>query len=86
MVVIVEQLGMFGYALKHPIRKVSSNQNCLKRLSSQRSLSLVFNYLCTYDLYSTVHNVLDACISITRASGQGLGPGILEFFGPCEMA
>jgi hypothetical protein len=23
MVVIVEQLGMFGYALKHPIRKVS---------------------------------------------------------------
>jgi hypothetical protein len=24
MVVIVEQLGMFGYALKHPIRKVSS--------------------------------------------------------------
>jgi hypothetical protein len=41
--------------------------------------------LCTYDLYSPVHNVLDACISITRGSGRGLGPGIQEFFGPCEM-
>ncbi len=29
------------------------------------------NYLCTYDLYSPVHIVLDACISITRASGRG---------------
>ncbi len=38
------------------------------------------NYLCTYDLYSPVHNVLDAFISITRASGRGLGPGIREFF------
>ncbi len=44
------------------------------------------NYLCSYDLYSSVHNVLNACISITRASGRGLGPGIREFFGPCEMA
>jgi hypothetical protein len=34
-----------------------------------------FNYLCTYDLYRTVHNVWDALISITRASGRGLGPG-----------
>jgi hypothetical protein len=33
-----------------------------------------YNYLCTYDLYSPVLNVLDACISITRASGRGLGP------------
>ncbi len=33
-----------------------------------------------------MHNVLHACISITRASGKGLGPGIREFFGPCEMA
>jgi hypothetical protein len=38
------------------------------------------DYLCTYDLYSPVHNVLDACMSITRASGRGLGPGILVFF------
>jgi hypothetical protein len=44
------------------------------------------NYLCTYALYSPVHNVLDACISIMRESGRGLGPGIQEFFGPCEMA
>ncbi len=33
-----------------------------------------------------MHNVSDACISITRASGRGLGPGIREIFGPCEMA
>jgi hypothetical protein len=32
-----------------------------------------FNYLCTYDLYSPVHNVLNACISITRGRGRGLG-------------
>ncbi len=44
-----------------------------------------FNYLCTYDLYSPVHNVLDVCISITWGSGRGLGPGIPEFFGHCEM-
>jgi hypothetical protein len=31
-------------------------------------------------------SVLDACISIIRASGRGLGPRILEFFWPCEMA
>ncbi len=29
-----------------------------------------------------MHNVLDACISITRASGRGLGPGNRELFGP----
>jgi hypothetical protein len=32
-----------------------------------------------------VHNVLDACISITWGSGRGLGPGILDFFEP-QMA
>jgi hypothetical protein len=44
-----------------------------------------FNYLCTCDLYSPVHNVLDGCIYITWGSGRGLGPGIPEFFGLCEM-
>ncbi len=28
-----------------------------------------------------MHNVFGACISITRGSGRGLGPGILEFLG-----
>jgi hypothetical protein len=32
-----------------------------------------FNYLCTYDLYSPVLNVLDACISI-RGEVGGVGP------------
>jgi hypothetical protein len=31
------------------------------------------SYLCTYDSYSPVHNVLHARISITRASGRGGG-------------
>jgi hypothetical protein len=31
--------------------------------------------LCTSDLYGPVSNVFDACRSITRASGRGLGPG-----------
>ncbi len=44
--------------------------------------TVTFNYLCTYDLYSSVHNVLDAWISITRGRGRGLGPRIWEFFGP----
>ncbi len=39
---------------------------------------------CTYDLYSLVHNVLDACISITRASGRGLSPGNEGFLGPVK--
>jgi hypothetical protein len=46
---------------------------------------LYINYLCTYDFYSLLHNVLDACISITRGSGRGLGPGILEFLGPVNI-
>jgi hypothetical protein len=37
------------------------------------------NHLCTYDLYIPVHNVLNACISITWGSRRGLGPEILEF-------
>jgi hypothetical protein len=43
-----------------------------------------FSYLFTHDLYSPVHNVLDACISIRRASGRGLGPGSREFLGPVK--
>jgi hypothetical protein len=35
-----------------------------------------FIYLCTYDLYSPVHNILDACISITRAEGKWEGVGL----------
>jgi hypothetical protein len=43
------------------------------------------SYLCTYDSYGPVRNVFDACRSITRASGRGLGPGkmkIESFLGP----
>jgi hypothetical protein len=34
------------------------------------------NYLCTCDLYTPVHNVLEAWIYITWGSWRGLGPGI----------
>ncbi len=42
------------------------------------------NYLCTCDLYSPVHNVLDGCVYITWGSGRGLGPGIPKFLGPVK--
>ncbi len=42
---------------------------------------LCISYLCTYDLYSLVSNVFDACRSITRASERGLGPGNRDIIG-----
>jgi hypothetical protein len=44
----------------------------------------VINYLCTYDLYSPVHNVYDACISITRGSGRGWALEFSSFLGPVK--
>jgi hypothetical protein len=46
---------------------------------------VIISYLCNYDLYGPVRNVIDACRSITRASGRGLGSGNREFFEPFEM-
>jgi hypothetical protein len=56
--------------------------------SSSKSLALIITIYAPmmYTAPCCMHNVLDACISITRGSGRGLGPGIREFFGPCEMA
>ncbi len=42
---------------------------------------LPWELLYLYDLYGPVLNVFDASRSITRASGRGLGPGNLDFFG-----
>jgi hypothetical protein len=56
-----------------------------KELSLCLALLVYISYsriLHTYDLCSPMHNALDACISITRASARGLGPGNLEFLGP----
>ncbi len=58
-----------------PVCPYSQGTSCLPCYNS---------YLCTCDLYSPVHNVLDACISIMRASGRGLGPGSREFLGPVK--
>jgi hypothetical protein len=67
---------------KHSMTPAGSSN----KAPSAGSLYFTYSYLCTYDLYSPVHNVLDACISITRASGRGLGPGNRDFFRPFEMA
>ncbi len=60
---------------------------CLPSVVSIMTVIYVhFSYLCNYDLYSPLHNVLDACISITRASGRGLGPGSgIELIGECHI-
>jgi hypothetical protein len=42
---------------------------------------LQFSYSYTYDLYGPGCNVFDACRTITRASGMGLGPGNQDFLG-----
>jgi hypothetical protein len=42
--------------------------------------------LWTFDFYGPLRYGFDAGRSNTRASGRGLGPGNLDFFGPCEMA
>ncbi len=44
-----------------------------------------FSFLCTYDLYSPVHNALDACIGIHyEGKWEGLGPGNRDFFNPVK--
>jgi hypothetical protein len=50
------------------------------RLQNSKEIKLA--YLCTYDLCSLINNIFDACRSITKASGRGLGPGNRDFFGP----
>jgi hypothetical protein len=64
----------------------------LKEKHWQKSLWIVFasvfceenNYLCTYDLYSPMHNILDACISITRGSRRGWALEFSSFLGPVK--
>jgi hypothetical protein len=53
-------------------------------LMKKEILVTKISYLCIYDLYGPVHNVFDACRSIARASGRGLGPGNRDFFGPVK--
>ncbi len=53
---------------------------CQKAQTNKRA-----SYLCTYYFSGPVCNVFDACRSIPRASGRGMGPRNIHFFGP-EMA
>jgi hypothetical protein len=69
--------------ISHPIPSLRKISLIFFSVYSQlpASSDYSYSYLCTYDLYSRVHNVLDASISIMRASGRGLDPGNQEFFG-----
>jgi hypothetical protein len=63
-------------------RRPPLEDNCAKEGNLNKVIFFSFrmlqkssiNNLCTYDLYCPVHNVLDACISITRGNGRGVGP------------
>jgi hypothetical protein len=63
---------MFAFSRLY-LRMSTVKFHYMRPLSGWLSLWSVCIYLCTYDLYSPVHYVLDACISITRGSGRGLG-------------
>ena len=67
----------------HSVQKHSFRLSMSAR-TEKKTIVTIKNYLCTYDLYSPVHNVLDAFISITRASGRELGPGNETFLGPAK--
>ncbi len=44
--------------------------------------SCAYNHLCTSDLYSPVHNVMDECISLLGQVGGGWALEISSFLGP----
>ncbi len=52
----------------------------------EKKIACHSSYICTYYFYGPVRNVLDACRSITRASGRRLWPRNRYFFGPYEIA
>ncbi len=54
----------------------------MKQLDSAKFVANHWNLLCTYDIYSPVHNILDACISILGEVGGGWALEFLSFFGP----
>jgi hypothetical protein len=43
-----------------------------------------YNYLCTYALYSSVHNVLDAAYLLRGEVGGGWALEFLSFLGPVK--
>jgi hypothetical protein len=54
---------------------IERTKSFLEHLFSCLAYLLISNsHLCTYDLYGPVRNVFDACRSITRGCGRGLGP------------
>ncbi len=59
--------------------RTASQSYSLPSLSRYLCPVTKFSYLCTYDFYSPMHNVLVGCISI-RASGRGLALEIESFW------
>ncbi len=70
-----------------PVQDIQSGEGGLLQVLEQRFYKIRLyknSYLCTYDLHGPVLNVFDACRSIKRARGRGLGPGNREFLGPVK--
>ena len=72
------ELSSFIHLLLHPPTVWALDLPTIHPVKVTKGLVCISN-LCTYDLYSPVHTVLNACISITWGSGRGLGPGILKY-------
>ena len=71
----------------HSLRRYDMNGRSQMQGGKNWILPKEISYLCTDDLYRPKHNVFDACRSIPRASGRGLGPesvAKLPPFGPIE--
>jgi hypothetical protein len=55
-----------------------------KTVSQERKIAESELAIYTYDIYSLVHYVFDACRSITREGRRGLSPGNQNFLGPVK--
>ncbi len=84
----LKQCSLIVYPLVSTLLCCDATLKCSStvRFSSTPSVhkTVNFNYLCTFDLYSPVHNVLDACKYITRGSGRGWTLEFSSFLGPVK--
>jgi hypothetical protein len=81
------------YSTKNTINLVANNKVSFLPQPRHRTIGVLYcpypsshyNYLCTCDLNSPVHNVLDGWIHY-EGKWEEVGPWNLRLFGPCEMA
>ena len=65
--------------MRGPADKLSGKDKCNKVNPVVKKPFPLYNYLCTCDLYSPVHNVLDGCITAYTLRGEVGGDWALEF-------